>query len=236
MLFYLSNQASENKFTEKAETLPLQLISRRFRNEEAPIIKPSSLQNNIAVRLIQYHPQNKAIFLTQSLVHHLASALARKKESSDSISGYQATIASFGSDFQVDTKAHKKTQRIERATIDWLGSIMHSQNLQEDYPQSVTPYHFEDILKNPVAQLQKICDHLALETSTTLIEKTLASPSWQRYAKQEDVKFSSQDYFARGNMFRENNAEAIKIANQCIQRIVKKNAKVAQAVEQESRS
>ncbi len=160
----------------------LNLISRRFSESEAVVIKPTNLVNNLIGPLLTAHSESRAIILYDDLEPFLLSVLKRPRESEGGIRSFLTRLVRDKPDIGARARPAALPQA---AALAWHLQIRQIQDwLISPCASRIRLLRTDQLLARPVAMLAAASQWLQLALGPDQCRAITAGPIWRTHAKQ----------------------------------------------------
>jgi hypothetical protein len=198
-LKFLANQLRELKTPRCLLTEPqfrrlgviiLSALERRFSEQQLPLVKATSICNNLIGPILQTHRQRRAILLYQPLETYLAGRF-KKTVSSDLRAQAQERFDEWLRIPAAPVIRLSELGSPELGALAWLTSMWRLRLVDEHINDQIVMVDFQDFLDQPDEQLERLAGFIGLApgVAKALVDRYPEVAS--SYSKNPDFKFNS---------------------------------------------
>jgi hypothetical protein len=156
------------------------------------VVKATSSCNGLIAPLLARQPGMHAILLDMPLRPYLATLLKSPASVLDAASAAGERLASLHArGIARDIALHQLTLPQQCAMGWWSERLRFEALAAGDHAARVLRVDFEELLRHPGPELQRIATHLGLDPAR--VEQVLASPAWGRYSKAQSHGYGPDD-------------------------------------------
>lgn len=169
----------------------LDLISRPFADDEAALIKPTNLVNNLIGPLLDAQPSARAIVLYDELEAFLLSVLKRPRESESGIRHFLDRLLRDppGAEFRNTPTAGLP----EAAALAWHLQIRQAQAwLAGPHGNRLRTLRTTDLIGRPRPCLAAVSNWLGLGLDAAACQSIAEGPTWRSHAKHPELAYAPE--------------------------------------------
>lgn len=165
----------------------LALMSRPFMDNEAVLVKPTNVANNLIGPLLDIHTETRGLVLYDDLEPFLLSILKRPSESEKGVRGFlRRLLHDLGARFD----DLLPSDLAEAATLAWHLEIRQIQAcLEGPFSGRLRVLHTQKLLSRPTDALSAVSDWLGLGFSRAECQSIARGQLWRSHAKAPGIAY-----------------------------------------------